>query len=133
MRRYFFQAERLVSIRRRRTTHASAVKRGEIMHPTFRFPTSVAKIRNRLIVVIVRGKLVSRGKGKRADYVLYYKPNIPLALIEAKDNSYGVGGRDAAGARKAVFRVHRAHRLEQSVSDFGLSRNQHRLLSVSRR
>jgi type I restriction enzyme R subunit len=23
--------------------------------------------------------------------VLYYKPNIPLALIEAKDNSYGVG------------------------------------------
>jgi type I restriction enzyme, R subunit len=41
--------------------------------------------------IIVRGKLVSRGKGKRADYVLYFKPNIPLALIEAKDNSYGVG------------------------------------------
>jgi type I restriction enzyme, R subunit len=41
--------------------------------------------------IIVRGKLVSRGKAKRADYVLYYKPNIPLALIEAKDNSYGVG------------------------------------------
>ena len=34
--------------------------------------------------IIVRGKLVSRGKGKRADYVLYYKPNIPLALIELK-------------------------------------------------
>jgi type I restriction enzyme R subunit len=33
--------------------------------------------------IIIRGKLVSRGKGKRADYVLYYKPNIPLALIEA--------------------------------------------------
>jgi hypothetical protein len=30
--------------------------------------------------IIVRGKLVSRGKAKRADYVLYYKPNIPLAL-----------------------------------------------------
>ena len=23
---------------------------------------------------IVRGKLVSRGNGKRADYILYYKP-----------------------------------------------------------
>src|ERR1700738_599931 len=41
--------------------------------------------------IIVRGKLVSRGKAKRADYVLYYKPNIPLALSEAKDNSYGFG------------------------------------------
>ena len=41
--------------------------------------------------IIVRGKLVSRGQAKRADYVLYYKPNIPLALIEAKDNSHGVG------------------------------------------
>ena len=26
--------------------------------------------------IIVRGKLVSRGKGKRADYILCYKPNI---------------------------------------------------------
>jgi type I restriction enzyme R subunit len=41
--------------------------------------------------IIVRGKLVSRGKAKRADYVLYYKPNIPLALIEAKDNTCAVG------------------------------------------
>src|SRR5271169_376997 len=41
--------------------------------------------------IIVHGKLVSRGKGKRADYILYYKPNIPLALIEAKDNTHGVG------------------------------------------
>ena len=39
----------------------------------------------------VRGKLVARGKSKRADYILYYKPNIPLALIEAKDNNHGVG------------------------------------------
>ena len=35
----------------------------------------------------MRGKLVTRGQAKRADYILYYKPNIPLALIEAKDNS----------------------------------------------
>src|SRR5690606_2476597 len=41
--------------------------------------------------IIVRGKLVSRGKAKRADYVLYYKPNIPIALIEAKDNTHSVG------------------------------------------
>jgi type I restriction enzyme R subunit len=41
--------------------------------------------------IIVRGKLVSRGKAKRADYILYYKPNIPLALIEAKDNTHSVG------------------------------------------
>jgi len=40
--------------------------------------------------IIVRGKLVTRGQAKRADYVLYYKPNIPLALIEAKDNSHSV-------------------------------------------
>jgi type I restriction enzyme, R subunit len=41
--------------------------------------------------IIVRGKLVSRGRAKRADYILYYKPNIPLALIEAKDNSHSAG------------------------------------------
>ena len=41
--------------------------------------------------IIVRGKLVSRGQAKRADYILYLKPNIPLALIEAKDNSHSVG------------------------------------------
>jgi type I restriction enzyme R subunit len=41
--------------------------------------------------IIVRGKLVTRGKPKRADYILYYKPNIPLALIEAKDNNHSVG------------------------------------------
>ena len=31
------------------------------------------------------------GKGKRADYILYYKPNIPIAIIEAKDNNHSVG------------------------------------------
>ncbi|MGX9179125.1 EcoAI/FtnUII family type I restriction enzme subunit R [Mesorhizobium sp. BHbdii] len=40
--------------------------------------------------IIVRGKLVTRGKAKKADFVLYYKPNIPIALIEAKDNNHGV-------------------------------------------
>ena len=41
--------------------------------------------------IIVRGKLVSRGKAKRADYLLYYKPNIPIAVIEAKDNKHAMG------------------------------------------
>ena len=41
--------------------------------------------------VIVRGKSVQRGVARRADYILVYKPNIPLALIEAKDNHHAVG------------------------------------------
>ena len=41
--------------------------------------------------VTVRGRLVSRGQGKRADYVLYYKPNLPLAVIEAKDGAHAAG------------------------------------------
>lgn len=32
----------------------------------------------------------SRGKAKRADYILYYKPNIPIAIIEAKDNKHTI-------------------------------------------
>jgi type I restriction enzyme, R subunit len=39
----------------------------------------------------VRGKMVTRGKSKFADYVLYYKPNIPIAIVEAKDNFHSVG------------------------------------------
>lgn len=43
--------------------------------------------------IIVRGKLVARGKPKRADFVLFYQ-HIPLALIEAKkaevDPSHGM-------------------------------------------
>ncbi len=41
--------------------------------------------------IIVRGKLVARGQAKRADYVLHYQPNIPLAVIEAKDASHSIG------------------------------------------
>ncbi len=40
--------------------------------------------------IIVRGKLVTRGKAKRADYILYYQ-HFPIALIEAKDNNCAVG------------------------------------------
>ena len=41
--------------------------------------------------IVVRGKLVSRGQAKRADYVLSYRPNIPIALIVAKDNRHSPG------------------------------------------
>lgn len=48
--------------------------------------------------IIVRKKLVTRGERKRADYILYYKPNLPLAIIEAKDNKHSVG----AGMQQAL-------------------------------
>ena len=48
--------------------------------------------------IVVRGKLHTRGKKKRADYVLNYKPNIPLAVVEAKDNKHGIG----AGMQQAL-------------------------------
>jgi type I restriction enzyme R subunit len=40
--------------------------------------------------IIVRGKMVARGRKKRADYVLYLRPNIPIAVIEAKDNKHSI-------------------------------------------
>jgi type I restriction enzyme R subunit len=48
--------------------------------------------------IIVRGKLISRGKSKFADYILYAKKNIPLAVVEAKDNTQTVG----AGMQQAL-------------------------------
>ena len=48
--------------------------------------------------VIVRGKTVKRGEAKKADYILSYKPNLPLAVIEAKDNNHSVG----AGMQQAL-------------------------------
>ncbi len=46
--------------------------------------------------VITKGRIIARGgtskreDGKRADYVLFYKPHIPLAIVEAKDNNHSV-------------------------------------------
>ena len=48
--------------------------------------------------VIVRGKTVQRGEAKKADYILYYKPNLPIAVVEAKDNNHSVG----AGMQQAL-------------------------------
>lgn len=48
--------------------------------------------------VIVRGKLVSRGTAF-ADHVLHAKPNanIPLVMVETKDNNHGAGAPVAIG------------------------------------
>lgn len=48
--------------------------------------------------MIVRGQLVARGKPRRADYLLFYKPNIPIAVIEAKDAKHSV----RAGMQQAL-------------------------------
>ncbi len=42
--------------------------------------------------IIVKGKTISRGEPKRADFILYCKPNQPIAIIEAKDNNKSLGG-----------------------------------------
>lgn len=48
--------------------------------------------------IILRGNITARGKKKRADYVLFYKSNFPLAIVEAKDNNHPVG----AGLQQAI-------------------------------
>nr|WP_315208024.1 DEAD/DEAH box helicase family protein [uncultured Albidiferax sp.] len=50
--------------------------------------------------VVVRGKTAQRDKSTvlRADYALFYKANIPLAVVEAKDNHHAVG----AGMAQAI-------------------------------
>ncbi|MET3407118.1 type I restriction enzyme R subunit [Priestia aryabhattai] len=41
--------------------------------------------------VVVSGKRHTRKQSKRADYILYYKPNLPIAIIEAKDKKHSIG------------------------------------------
>src|SRR3954469_3088778 len=58
--------------------------------------------------VIVRGKTVKRGEAKKGDYLLFYKPGIPIAVVEAKDNNHMVGGgmqqaTASAGVRALPF------------------------------
>ena len=69
------------------------LKAGWDLHTQIREELSFTKGR-----IIVRGKLHTRGKQKRADYVLYYKSNIPIAVIEAKENNLSVG----AGMQQAL-------------------------------
>jgi type I restriction enzyme R subunit len=48
--------------------------------------------------VLVKGKLTGRAAAKRVDYVLYHRSDLPLAIIEAKDNSHALG----AGMQQAL-------------------------------
>ncbi len=48
--------------------------------------------------ILVRGRIHTRGDRKRADYILYYKPNVPIAVIEAKGNNHSVN----AGIQQAL-------------------------------
>jgi len=48
--------------------------------------------------MIVRGQMAGRGARKRADYLLYYPANQPIAVIEAKDNNHSV----RAGIQQAL-------------------------------
>lgn len=48
--------------------------------------------------IFVKGKKTKRGEKKRADIIIYYKPNIPVAVVEAKDNTHTVG----AGMQQAL-------------------------------
>ncbi|PKK88948.1 MAG: restriction endonuclease [Candidatus Wallbacteria bacterium HGW-Wallbacteria-1] len=49
--------------------------------------------------IIVRGKIHTRAGNKRADYILFYKPGIPIAVIEAKDNKHSI----ADGMQQALI------------------------------
>ncbi len=51
--------------------------------------------------IYVKGKLTARGEQKRADYILFYKPGIPIAIIEAKDNHHSVGAGMQQGLKYA--------------------------------
>lgn len=48
--------------------------------------------------IFVKGKMTKRGERKRADIIIYYKPNIPVAVVEAKDGNHTVG----AGMQQAL-------------------------------
>ena len=52
--------------------------------------------------IFVKGDKAVRGERKRADFILYARPNIPVAVIEAKDNNHPV----SAGIQQALDYAH---------------------------
>ena len=62
------------------------LKAGWDLHTQIREEVTFTKGR-----IILRGKIHARGETKRADHILYFKPNIPIALIEAKDDGHVLG------------------------------------------
>lgn len=49
----------------------------------------------------VEGKIVKRGLAKKADYILYYRSNFPIAVIEAKDNKHSIASGIQQGQKYA--------------------------------
>jgi len=41
--------------------------------------------------IVARGGICRRDRSLFADYILFYKPHIPLAVVEAKDNNHSIG------------------------------------------
>lgn len=48
--------------------------------------------------IVVHGEKHTRKKSKRADYILSYKTNVPLAVVEAKDDTHSIG----SGMQQAI-------------------------------
>ena len=48
--------------------------------------------------IFVKGKRVARGSKDRADYILFHNRDLPIAIIEAKDNNHDLG----AGMQQAL-------------------------------
>ena len=70
--------------------------------------------------IIVRGLQHTRGKKKRADYILYYKPNLPIAIVEAKDNKHSIGSGMQQALEYSIRTKNRLH-LRNIVSSFDIS------------
>ena len=74
---------------------------------------------------MVRGKTVQRGEAKKADYILFYKPNIPIAVVEAKDNNHSVGAgcsRLWIMPRRSMFRSLTVQTATDSLNTIGPGR-----------
>ena len=78
--------------------------------------------------VFVKGNKTVRGERKRADFILYLKPNIPIAVIEAKDNDHTVD----AGIQQALGY---AQTLDVRKSSYfhGAAYRKHSLLRISKK
>jgi type I restriction enzyme R subunit len=65
-------------------------------------------------LIIVRGNPSSRNKKSKkfADYVLYWKPNVPVAIVEAKDNKHTV----SQGLQQALRPLGAAGQFLNSIS-----------------
>ncbi|MEP3371740.1 MAG: hypothetical protein ABJO28_11295 [Maribacter dokdonensis] len=52
--------------------------------------------------IIVQGKLYTRGKSKRADYILYFMPNVPIVTLDAKNGEKSVCSFTPLEEQKAI-------------------------------